>query len=133
MYTYTCNYIHALPHRNPHSRSWLHLHVKEVAHRNQGDNQVSHQMPCLITSTLLHHHREPQLAPTRVLLVTDLRKCQMCEQMLVQPLTSHCNAVVCTKCISDYIATSASTQCPCCEDSAMNLLPSSVQPLQQCS
>ena len=37
--------------------------------------------------------------------------------MLVQPLTLHCNAVVCTKCITDYIATSASTQCPCCEDS----------------
>ena len=49
--------------------------------------------------------------------------------MLVQPLTLHCNAVVCTKCITDYmyIASSASTQCPCCDDS-VNLLPSSVQP-----
>ena len=73
------------------------------------------------------HRREPQLAPSQVLSVTDLLKCQMCEQMLVQPLTLHCNAVVCTKCISDYIATSASTQCPCCDDS-VNLLPSSVQP-----
>ena len=131
MYTYTCNYIYALPHRNPHSRSWLHLHVKEVTHRNQGDDQVSHQMPCLITSTLLHHQR--LCVTQKYSPVTDLLKCQMCKQMLVQPLTLHCNAVVCTKCITDYIATSASTQCPCCEDSAMNVLPSSVQPLQHCS
>ena len=75
------------------------------------------------------HRMEPQLVPTQVLSVTDLLKCQMCEQMLVQPLTCtlHCNAVVCTKCITDYIATSASTQCPCCDES-VNLLPSSVQP-----
>ncbi|KAL5503387.1 hypothetical protein EMCRGX_G010326 [Ephydatia muelleri] len=37
------------------------------------------------------------------------------------------NAVVCAKCIADSIATSASTQCPCCED-AVNLVPGSVQP-----
>ena len=47
--------------------------------------------------------------------------------MLSQPLKLHCNAVVCAKCIADSIATSASTQCPCCED-AVNLVPGSVQP-----
>ena len=47
--------------------------------------------------------------------------------MLSQPLKLHCNAVVCLKCIADSIATSASTQCPCCED-AVNLVPGSVQP-----
>eukprot|EP00731_Ephydatia_muelleri_P003032 Em0001g3032a len=35
--------------------------------------------------------------------------------------------LVCAKCIADSIATSASTQCPCCED-AMNFVPGSVQP-----
>ncbi|KAL5505491.1 hypothetical protein EMCRGX_G006934 [Ephydatia muelleri] len=54
------------------------------------------------------HRKEPHLAST-------------------QPLKLHCNAVVCAKCIADSIATSASTQCPCCED-AVNLVPGSVQP-----
>ena len=47
--------------------------------------------------------------------------------MLSQPLKLHCNVVVCAKSIIDAITTSASTQCPCCED-AVNLVPSSVQP-----
>ena len=64
----------------------------------------------------------------------DLLTRPICKGMLSQPLKLHCNAVVCAKCIADSIATSASTQCPCCED-AVNLVPGSVQPapdLTQC-
>ncbi|KAL5469048.1 hypothetical protein EMCRGX_G030239 [Ephydatia muelleri] len=71
--------------------------------------------------------KEPQLASTQVLSVMDLLTCPICKGMLSQPLKLHCNAVVCAKCIADSIATSASTQCPCCED-AVNLVPGSVQP-----
>ena len=73
------------------------------------------------------HRKEPQLASTQVLSVMDLLTCPICKGMLSQPLKLHCNAVVCAKCIADSIATSASTQCPCCED-AVNLVPGSVQP-----
>ena len=132
MYTYTCNYIHALPHRNPHSSKGG--NPKKPGRQPGGSpNALLDHINTIAPPKVVCHRREPQLAPTQVLPVTVLLMCQMCEQMLVQPLTLHCNAVVCTKCISDYIATSASTQCPCCEYSAMNLLPSSVQPLQRCN
>ncbi|KAL5496438.1 hypothetical protein EMCRGX_G012721 [Ephydatia muelleri] len=111
--------------------SWIQL--KDIHKQKPGrqpgitPNALLHHVNTIAPPKVVCHRKEPQLASTQVLSVMDLLTCPICKGMLSQPLKLHCNAVLCAKCIADSIATSASTQCPCCEG-AVNLVPGSVQP-----
>ena len=45
-------------------------------------------------------------------------KCSLCLEVLNQPLELPCKALVCAKCIKQWIVVSADVQCPCCYDKA---------------
>ena len=49
-------------------------------------------------------------------------KCPLCLEVVKQPLELPCKALVCTKCIRQWIVMSADVQCPCCCDTAPLLL-----------
>ena len=43
-------------------------------------------------------------------------KCQLCSNLLTQPLELPCSALVCTKCIVEWVAATGAENCPCCSD-----------------
>eukprot|EP00731_Ephydatia_muelleri_P011283 Em0006g177a len=49
-------------------------------------------------------------------------KCPLCLEVVKQPLELPCKALVCAKCIRQWIVVSADVQCPCCYDTAPLLL-----------
>ena len=55
------------------------------------------------------------VADDNLLVLQDL-KCSLCLEVLNQPLELPCKALVCAKCIKQWIVVSADIQCPCCYD-----------------
>ena len=58
-------------------------------------------------------------------------KFQLCSCLLTQPLDLPCSALVCTKCIVEWVAATGADNCPCCSDDG-SLLSSQIRsaPLQ---
>ncbi|KAL5502641.1 hypothetical protein EMCRGX_G009446 [Ephydatia muelleri] len=54
-------------------------------------------------------------------------KCQLCSNLLTQPLELPCSALVCTKCIVEWVAATGAENCPCCSDDGP-LLSSRIRP-----
>eukprot|EP00731_Ephydatia_muelleri_P014464 Em0008g184a len=53
-------------------------------------------------------------------------KCQLCSNLLTQPLELPCSALVCTKCIAEWVAATGAENCPCSDDGP--LLSSRIRP-----
>ena len=43
-------------------------------------------------------------------------KCALCSNILSQPLELQCGALVCVKCLQEWIAATGAVNCPCCSE-----------------
>ena len=64
----------------------------------------------------LLHEPSPTLASVNNLSILKKLKCALCSNVLSQPLELTCSALVCTKCLTECIATSGAVNCPFCSD-----------------
>ena len=62
------------------------------------------------------HEPSPTLASVKYLSILKKLKCALCSNVLSQPLELTCSSLVCTKCLTECIATSGTVNCPFCSD-----------------
>ena len=65
---------------------------------------------------IFSHDNCPPVASQNSLSVLSQLKCQLCSNLLTQPLELPCSALVCTKCIVEWVAATGAEKCPCCSD-----------------
>ena len=58
----------------------------------------------------------PPLASVNNQLMLKELKCAVCSNILSQPLELQCSALVCTKCLQEWIAASGAVNCLCCSE-----------------
>eukprot|EP00731_Ephydatia_muelleri_P022948 Em0015g531a len=58
----------------------------------------------------------PPLASVNNQLMLKELKCEVSSNILSQPLELQCGALVCTKCLQEWIAASGAVNCPCCSE-----------------
>ncbi|KAL5487179.1 hypothetical protein EMCRGX_G019751 [Ephydatia muelleri] len=65
---------------------------------------------------VLLHEPSPPLASVNNQLMLKELKCAVCSNILSQPLELLCGALVCAKCLQEWIAASGTVNCPCCSE-----------------
>ncbi|KAL5463678.1 hypothetical protein EMCRGX_G032597 [Ephydatia muelleri] len=65
---------------------------------------------------VLLHEPSPPLASVNNQLMLKELKCAVCSNILSQPLELLCGALVCAKCLQEWIAASGAVNCPCCSE-----------------
>ena len=65
---------------------------------------------------VLLHEPSPPLASVNNQLMLKELKCAVCFNILSQPLELQCGALVCAKCLQEWIAASGAVNCPCCSE-----------------
>ena len=58
----------------------------------------------------------PPLASMKNQLMLKELKCALCSNILSQPLELQCGALVCIKCLQEWIAATGAVNCPCCSE-----------------
>ncbi|KAL5489078.1 hypothetical protein EMCRGX_G018128 [Ephydatia muelleri] len=76
---------------------------------------------------IFSHDHCPPVASQNSSSVLSQLKCQLCSNLLTQPLELPCSALVCTKCIVEWVAATGAENCPCCLDDGP-LLSSRIRP-----
>ena len=76
---------------------------------------------------IFSHDHCPPVASQNSSSVLSQLKCQLCSNLLTQPLELPCSALVCTKCIVEWVAATGAENCPCCSDDGP-LLSSRIRP-----
>ena len=67
------------------------------------------------SSNFSHDHCQPVASHNSSSVLSQL-KCQLCSNLLTQPLELPCSALVCTKCIVEWVAATGAENCSCCSD-----------------
>ena len=76
---------------------------------------------------IFSHDHCPPVASQNSSSVLSQLKCQLCSNLLTQPLELPCSALVCTKCIVEWVAATGAENCPCYSDDGP-LLSSRIRP-----
>ena len=64
---------------------------------------------------LLREPSPPLASMNNQLMLKEL-KCALCSNILSQPLELQCGALVCVKCLQEWIAATGAVNCPCCSE-----------------
>ena len=76
---------------------------------------IAHLEKIAPTPVLLHEPSPPLESVNNQLMLNEL-KCAVCSNILSQPLELQCGALVCVKCLQEWIAASGAMNCPCCSE-----------------
>ena len=79
-------------------------------------NQGSHPIFSYIIFGRLPFNHCPPVASQNSSSVLSQLKCQLCSNLLTQPLELPCSALVCTKCIVEWVAATGAENCSCYSD-----------------
>jgi len=90
------------------------------------NNLIAHLWTIAPPPVLLHEPFPPLSTVNSPSILEEL-KCALCTSILSRPLELMCSALVCTKCLVEWIAASGSVNCPSCSEDCP-LVPSHIKP-----